>query len=78
MFNIVRPGYQLMLILFRTIYDVLILLVCTPEQLLSDLENHSSYCHSYLLVISFPVNDPSAGSPTETLLRLLLPLNDKV
>ena len=24
------------------------------------------------------VNDPSAGSPTETLLRLLLPLNDKV
>ena len=24
------------------------------------------------------MNDPSAGSPTETLLRLLLPLNDKV
>ena len=24
------------------------------------------------------VNDPSAGSPTETLLRLLLPLNEKV
>ena len=24
------------------------------------------------------VNDPSAGSPTETLLRLLLPLDDKV
>ena len=24
------------------------------------------------------VNDPSAGSPTETLLRLLLPLSDKV
>ena len=24
------------------------------------------------------VNDPSAGSPTETLLRLHLPLNDKV
>ncbi|KAH7864569.1 hypothetical protein Vadar_031126 [Vaccinium darrowii] len=23
-------------------------------------------------------NDPSAGSPTETLLRLLIPLNDKV
>ena len=29
-----------------------------------------------LIVKSF--NDPSAGSPTETLLRLLLPLNDKV
>ena len=28
--------------------------------------------------IEFRVNDPSAGSPTETLLRLLLPLNDKV
>ena len=26
----------------------------------------------------FCVNDPSAGSPTETLLRLLLPLSDKV
>jgi hypothetical protein len=25
-----------------------------------------------------PGNDPSAGSPTETLLRLLLPLNDRV
>lgn len=24
------------------------------------------------------LNDPSAGSPTETLLRLLLPLNDQV
>ena len=27
---------------------------------------------------SIHANDPSAGSPTETLLRLLLPLNDKV
>src|ERR1700755_2860167 len=27
---------------------------------------------------SLPSNDPSAGSPTETLLRLLLPLNDQV
>ena len=26
----------------------------------------------------FNGNDPSAGSPTETLLRLLLPLNDQV
>lgn len=34
-----------------------------------------------LLRVGFAVcvcNDPSAGSPTETLLRLLLPLNDKV
>ena len=30
-------------------------------------------CHKTLIV-----NDPSAGSPTETLLRLLLPLNDQV
>ena len=28
--------------------------------------------------IGYTGNDPSAGSPTETLLRLLLPLNDKV
>jgi hypothetical protein len=27
---------------------------------------------------NFCENDPSAGSPTETLLRLLLPLNDQV
>jgi hypothetical protein len=30
------------------------------------------------MVIVLIVNDPSAGSPTETLLRLLLPLSDKV
>ena len=29
-------------------------------------------------VIGTCANDPSAGSPTETLLRLLLPLSDKV
>ena len=29
-------------------------------------------------VLDYSGNDPSAGSPTETLLRLLLPLNDKV
>ena len=28
--------------------------------------------------IGYSGNDPSAGSPTETLLRLLLPLNDKI
>ena len=28
--------------------------------------------------LSASFNDPSAGSPTETLLRLLLPLNDRV
>ncbi|KAI3480020.1 hypothetical protein L1887_57862 [Cichorium endivia] len=31
----------------------------------------------YRILLRFD-NDPSAGSPTETLLRLLLPLNDKV
>ena len=30
------------------------------------------------LITWIRVNDPSAGSPTETLLRLLLPLNDQV
>ena len=29
-------------------------------------------------IVWMRANDPSAGSPTETLLRLLLPLNDKV
>ena len=31
-----------------------------------------------MVLIWIRVNDPSAGSPTETLLRLLLPLSDKV
>ena len=30
------------------------------------------------ILLGIRANDPSAGSPTETLLRLLLPLNDKV
>jgi hypothetical protein len=30
------------------------------------------------MMIFYIKNDPSAGSPTETLLRLLLPLSDKV
>ncbi len=29
-------------------------------------------------IVEAGANDPSAGSPTETLLRLLLPLSDKV
>ena len=33
--------------------------------------------HSLFLKV-YHVNDPSAGSPTETLLRLLLPLNEQV
>ena len=32
----------------------------------------------FLCETEFFGNDPSAGSPTETLLRLLLPLNDQV
>ena len=34
--------------------------------------------YEFAIVRSGLDNDPSAGSPTETLLRLLLPLNDKV
>ena len=39
--------------------------------------------HAGNMLLGTPVchhigNDPSAGSPTETLLRLLLPLNDRV
>ncbi|EGF99320.1 hypothetical protein MELLADRAFT_94730 [Melampsora larici-populina 98AG31] len=36
------------------------------------------YTKSHIKVRSTCINDPSAGSPTETLLRLLLPLNDQV
>ena len=34
--------------------------------------------HGGEIWICIRANDPSAGSPTETLLRLLLPLSDKV
>lgn len=34
--------------------------------------------HEFAVCFAGIDNDPSAGSPTETLLRLLLPLNDKV
>ena len=40
--------------------------------------NADGYVHNGLGVFSELCNDPSAGSPTETLLRLLLPLNDRV
>ena len=38
-------------------------------QIIKKMYNHVIYARA---------NDPSAGSPTETLLRLLLPLSDKV
>ena len=38
-------------------------------------EAHTEMCTKYS---GSHANDPSAGSPTETLLRLLLPLSDKV
>ncbi|KAK8684348.1 hypothetical protein V6N13_040378 [Hibiscus sabdariffa] len=46
-------------------------------------DRFSSWAIPGLLVVTKGIlagfdNDPSAGSPTETLLRLLLPLNDKV
>ena len=43
--------------------------VCTPTR-----------CSTMIVhvVVWMCANDPSAGSPTETLLRLLLPLSDKV
>lgn len=44
--------------------------------LISDMLN--SRCLDKLLGLEISVNDPSAGSPTETLLRLHLPLNDEV
>ncbi|KEH17022.1 senescence-associated protein, putative [Medicago truncatula] len=48
-----------------------------PRVILYNVSKHNTHenrlrCHAGI------DNDPSAGSPTETLLRLLLPLNDKV
>jgi hypothetical protein len=48
----------------------------TPVKELETRQNKSDpVCQ---LVLDRCGNDPSAGSPTETLLRLHLPLNDKV
>jgi hypothetical protein len=46
-----------------------------PEEEMKSLFSRFSVSASGRFVC---VNDPSAGSPTETLLRLLLPLNDMV
>ena len=45
-----------------------------------DLHEHLCCCsqNQFTTILSEHANDPSAGSPTETLLRLLLPLSDKV
>jgi hypothetical protein len=53
------------------------------QEMTTNIEKFEPGVHNYLTrpataqPISFN-NDPSAGSPTETLLRLLLPLNDQV
>ena len=47
---------------------------------LSSMHKHAATCCNWRLGwdVWISVNDPSAGSPTETLLRLLLPLSDMV
>ena len=40
--------------------------------------NKLTYQHKIDFTVQVTENDPSAGSPTETLLRLLLPLNNLV
>ena len=54
-----------------------------PGYDLSEIANYAGYksrmkVHGGGFNVWIRVNDPSAGSPTETLLRLLLPLNDQV
>ena len=50
-----------------------------------ECQHRNPYIHTQTLtrtmhrgIVGTCANDPSAGSPTETLLRLLLPLSDKV
>src|SRR5258705_8612007 len=51
------------------------LLLCMAQQ---QHRNNSHPPRDKGCLVVMCVNDPSAGSPTETLLRLLLPLNGKV
>ena len=50
--------------------------MCKIEQVYDNTRIVLYKVHSLFKV--YHVNDPSAGSPTETLLRLLLPLNEQV
>src|ERR1700722_18210860 len=51
----------------------MLLLLCTAAA-----HTHTNNHQETRVWVYICVNDPSAGSPTETLLRLLLPLNGKV
>ena len=48
----------------------------SPLPHFSDVETHRA--NTFSRKVTQSINDPSAGSPTETLLRLLLPLSDLV
>ena len=50
--------------------------LCRPLKSCSTV--HTGWLMMFNLGFFHIGNDPSAGSPTETLLRLLLPLNDQV
>ncbi|GJY59642.1 hypothetical protein Tco_0459534 [Tanacetum coccineum] len=52
--------------------------VPSAKRLRAQLAFKNSMVHGILQFTPRFDNDPSAGSPTETLLRLLLPQNDKV
>lgn len=43
----------------------------------SELDRHTLAEGLYSTIVNVHRNDPSAGSPTDTVLRLLHPLNDK-
>ena len=52
---------------------------CSSERAwFSKMDGSKSAHSSVVATIAAGVNDPSAGSPTEALLRLVLPLSDKV
>lgn len=51
--------------------------MCTVGENKDDKRAHAQEGQQQPAQVLFD-NDPSAGSPTETLLRLLLPLNDQV
>ena len=48
------------------------------KQAQAHIKPKQNCCFTGKKILDRCVNDPSAGSPTETLLRLHLPLNDKV
>lgn len=64
--------------LLKVVFVMIIYIHYTDVCIISPKRQNAQVLRDYKVTGVTFNNDPSAGSPTETLLRLLLPLNDQV